>query len=82
LQFLHFPLKNKKLKTGISSYQERVFIQDIHPLLPPKERCVLSRIITTFKKLPIMRPKIKKITVSIIIIDILYHINKNKKPPY
>jgi hypothetical protein len=63
LQFLHLPLKAKKLIRGISSYQQSLFWQVIHPLLPPKERAVLNLNMTTFKKLPIIRPKIKKTIV-------------------
>src|ERR1035437_6412441 len=41
--------------------------------LPPRDFCVLSRRITTFKKLPMMRPKTKKIIVRIEIIFIFYN---------
>jgi hypothetical protein len=39
-------------------------MQDMHPLLPPKDFPVFNRKIITFKKLPIIRPRIKKIKIN------------------
>jgi len=40
----------------------------MHPLRPPKDLCVPYLKITTFKKLPIIRPKMKKIIATIDVI--------------
>src|SRR3989344_551074 len=76
LQCRHLPRSIKKLMNGIRSYQYREFWQDIHILLPPKDLLVFHRQITTFKKLPIIRPKTKKMARrERVSVDI---INKNR----
>src|SRR3989338_6684898 len=61
-QLLHLPFRAKKLNRGTRSYQRNFLSQDIQALLPPRDLAVLSRQITTFKKLPMIRPRTKKIT--------------------
>jgi hypothetical protein len=64
LQLLHAPFWAKKLKSGMSSYQESFFPQVIHFDRPPKEVPVLYLIATTFKKLPTSVPKMKATRVG------------------
>jgi len=60
LQDKHFPLRNKKLKTGTSSYQFKLLPQEKHLDLPVTiDKPVLYLKTTTFKKLPIIVPNIK-----------------------
>lgn len=60
LQDKHLPFKNKKLKSGISSIDESVLLQEKHFDLPfAKESPVLYLKIKTFKKLPTIIPNIK-----------------------
>jgi hypothetical protein len=61
----HFPFWNAKLKTGTNSFQVKVLPQDMHIERPFKPLPVLNRSDTTFKKLPMMQPKMKvKMMVS------------------
>ena len=60
LQPKHFPPRNRKLKSGTSSYQCKYLPQEKHFDLPvTKDSPVLYLKATTFKKLPIIVPNIK-----------------------
>lgn len=60
LQYLHLPFKNKKLKIGIKSFQDKIWPHLKHFDLSLKIlKPLLYLKITEFKKDPIIKPKIK-----------------------
>src|SRR3989338_8922615 len=66
-QCRHRPLSRKKLARGILSYHAMVFRHDKHWDRDSIDSSLCSRKITTLRKLPIHRPKIKtKIYANII----------------
>ena len=60
LHFLHAPLCARKLNTGTSSIHVRVLPQDMHFDRPPMPVPVLNLSETTFKKLPMIVPKMNE----------------------
>lgn len=64
LHVLHLPLKKSQLIIGTRSKAESVLLQEKHFDLPPKLLPVFILYKTTFKKLPIIEPKIKKAIVK------------------
>ena len=66
LQYLHFPLRNKKERRGILSYQAIVFLQLSHLERPETHPSpAIERKITTLKKLPMIVPnKNKKVVIN------------------
>jgi len=66
---LQVPFWARKLKRGMSSYQESFFPQVIHFERPFIEEPVLYLIATTFRKLPTRVPKMKAISDGYIGID-------------
>jgi hypothetical protein len=71
------PRRPRNEKTGISSYQESLVEQRAHFDLPLATLLpVLSRSITTFRKLPIIRPR-PKIIIGKKIIHVYYITQKS-----
>ena len=60
LQFLHFPLRKRKLSIGINSKTESVLPQEGQNDLPPNPRPLLNLIPKTLRKLPTISPKTKR----------------------
>jgi hypothetical protein len=70
----HLPCCVRKLAIGTSSVHERDLPQEKHMLRPPSPRPLLKRNITTFKKLPIIDPKMKnKSPKRVSIANSFYH---------
>jgi hypothetical protein len=61
LQVLHFPRSTIQLAIGNRSLADSTRLHDEHLDLPPNPFPVLNLYNTTFRKLPIIAPKIKKV---------------------
>ena len=87
-QSRHLALRTKKLSTGTLSCHRTFFLQCGQCYRPIIDSTAFKRYTTTFKKLPIMSPRIKNIiTITIqantykIVTNVFYHISAEHEIP-